>query len=179
MGIFDKVRALFSNEVDQFDVPTEIVSVVQTERRTRQRMNARAGTRALIIDDSPTIVAALRKMLRSSGYVVLEAFDAEAGLVAARTEQPDLIFLDIVLPGMNGFSALRAIRRDPATHHIPVIMISGNEQATEQFFGSRIGADDFMKKPFSRFEVFARIERLLDGNLTLRRLIAGTEPPKV
>jgi len=63
---------------------------------------------------------------------------------------------------MNGFAALRRLRRDPQTEPIPVIMISGNEQATEQFFGARIGADDFMKKPFSRQEIFARIERLLD-----------------
>ena len=62
--------------------------------------------------------------------------------------RPELIFLDIVLPGMNGFAALRAIRRDPMLRDIPVIMMSGNEQAMEKFFGTRIGADDFMKKPF-------------------------------
>ena len=90
-----------------------------------------------------------------------------------QTEKPELIFLDIVLPRMNGFSALRHLRRDPATRDIPVIMISGNEQATEQFFGSAIGADDFMKKPFSRSEVFARIERLLDADLVPRRLVSA------
>jgi twitching motility two-component system response regulator PilH len=127
----------------------------------------------LIIDDSRTVVAALKKILRSAGYLTLEALDAESGLEIARTELPDIIFLDIVLPGMNGFAALRALRRDPNTRDIPVIMISGNEQATEQFFGTRIGADDFMKKPFSRFEVFARIERLLDENLMPRRVITA------
>jgi twitching motility two-component system response regulator PilH len=79
---------------------------------------------------------------------------------------------------MNGFAALRALRRDPVTKDVPIIMISGNEQATEQFFGTRIGADDFMKKPFSRFEVFARIERLLDSELVPRRVITGTGAPK-
>ena len=74
------------------------------------------------------------------------------------------MFLDIILPGMNGFNALRLIRKNPATQHIPVIMISGNEHATEQFYANRIGADDFMKKPFSRFEIFARIENLLDAS---------------
>ncbi|HRE15654.1 MAG TPA: response regulator, partial [Rhodocyclaceae bacterium] len=93
----------------------------------------------------------------------------------ARLQQPDLIFLDIVLPGMNGFAALRVMRKDPQTQHIPIIMISGNEQAAEQFYAQRIGADDFMKKPFSRFEVFARIERLLDNNLMPRRKNAYPE----
>jgi len=80
------------------------------------------------------------------------------------------------LPGMNGFAALRLLRRDPITRDVPIIMISGNEQATEQFFGTRIGADDFMKKPFSRFEVFARIERLLDSNCVPHRLISASPP---
>ena len=88
---------------------------------------------------------------------------------------PDLVFLDIILPGMNGFGALRAIRKNPSTQHVPVIMISGNEHATEQFYANRIGADDFMKKPFSRYEIFARIENLLDPELVPRRKMDGAE----
>lgn len=145
------------------------VVVELPERRKRERVDARPGTKALIIDDSATVVAALKKILKSAGYATLEAHDAESGLEIARGKHPDIIFLDIVLPGMNGFAALRSLRRDPLTRDIPVIMISGNEQATEQFFGSRIGADDFMKKPFSRLEVFARIGRLLDDELVPRR----------
>jgi twitching motility two-component system response regulator PilH len=128
------------------------------------RPTARAGARILIVDDSATIVALLRKFLQQAGFETLEAGDAERGVELARAERPDFIFLDIVLPGMNGFSALRILRRDPATRDIPVVMISGNEQATEQFYAQRIGADDFMKKPFSRAEVYARIERLLEGD---------------
>ena len=133
------------------------------ERRGRNRRNARAGSRMLVIDDSPTIVALLKRMLQQNQYEVLEAFDAESGIEIARREVPDLIFLDIVLPGMDGFNALRALRRDPVTKDVPIIMISGNAQATEQFYVQRIGADDFMKKPFSRAEVFMRIEALLDA----------------
>lgn len=133
------------------------------ERRERNRRHARAGTRVLVIDDSPTIVALLKRMLQQNQLEVLEAFDAESGIEIARREIPDLIFLDIVLPGMDGFNALRTLRRDPATKHLPIIMISGNAQATEQFYVQRIGADDFMKKPFSRAEVFMRIEALLDA----------------
>ncbi len=142
------------------------------ERRGKSRRNARPGTRMLVIDDSATIVALLSRMLRQNGYTVLEAEDAEKGLEIARSESPELIFLDIVLPGMDGFAALRQLRRDPLTRDLPIIMISGNEQATEQFYVHRIGADDFMKKPFARAEVFARIERLLDAELVPRRLSA-------
>ena len=128
------------------------------------RRGARAGTTVLVIDDSPTIVALLKRMLQQNQFEVLEAFDAESGIEIARREVPGLIFLDIVLPGMDGFNALRTLRRDPATKHVPIIMISGNAQATEQFYVQRIGADDFMKKPFSRAEVFNRIEALLDAD---------------
>ena len=143
-----------------------------TDRRVKERRNPLPGTRMLIVDDSATIVALLRRMLRQNEYVTLEAGDAEQGIELARSERPDLIFLDIVLPGMNGFSALRQLRRDPITKDIPIIMISGNEQATEEFYVHRIGADDFMKKPFARAEVFARIERLLDKQGVPRRVAA-------
>lgn len=148
---------------------------VRADRRRQERVDARTGTRVLIIDDSPTIIAALRKFLRTAGFKTFEALDAESGIAVARREKPELIFLDIVLPGINGFAALRTLRRDPELRAIPVIMMSGNEQATEQFFGSRIGADDFMKKPFSREEVFARIVRLLDGDRIPRRAIPSAE----
>ena len=143
------------------------------ERRERNRRHARPGTRVLVIDDSPTIVALLKRMLQQNQLDVLEAFDAESGIEIARREIPDLIFLDIVLPGMDGFNALRTLRRDPITKHLPIIMISGNAQATEQFYVQRIGADDFMKKPFSRAEVFMRIEALLDAENIPRH---GTKP---
>ncbi len=175
VGIFDKIRSIFGDAGPNTRAKVEEVAPVAGERRRKKRQNARDDTRALIIDDSPTVVFALKKILRSAGFITLEALDAEAGVHLARTEKPDLIFLDIILPGVNGFAALRALRRDLTTRHIPVIMISGNEQATELFFGSRLGADDFMKKPFSRFEVFARIERLLDVDMIPRRVAAQPE----
>ena len=143
------------------------------DRRLRKRLNAKRGLSVLIIDDSPTIVAALGKSLRSAGYVTIEAGDAETGLKLAEQTTPCLIFLDIVLPGMNGFAALRLIRKSAQLQDIPVIMISGNEHATEQFYANRIGADDFMKKPFSRFEIFSRIENMLDAEQTPRRRPPG------
>ncbi len=158
--------------------PTAEEDYLGPERREKPRSNVRPGTRVLIIDDSTTIVAVLRKMLQQNGFQTIEAYSAEEGLELARDLLPDLIFLDIVLPGMDGFAALRALRREPATKQVPIIMISGNVQATEQFYVQRIGADDFMKKPFSRPEVFARIDRLLDEEGVPRRAsMIGTALP--
>ncbi len=132
------------------------------------------SARILVVDDSSTVVVMLKRILEQSGYRTLEAYDAESGLEIARTELPDLVFLDIVLPNMNGFAALRLLRKDPRTRSIPIIMMSGNEQATEQFYAQKIGADDFMKKPFSRPEVLARVERVLRRE---PRAAASPAPP--
>ncbi len=144
-------------------------SEAEQERRDKPRPRSREGTRVLVIDDSLTILAVMRKMLTQNNFIALEAPDAEKGIETARAEKPDLIFLDIVLPGMNGFAALRILRRDPITKGIPIIMMSGNAEATEQFYAQKIGADDFMKKPFSRPELFVRIERLFGEDHVLRR----------
>jgi DNA-binding response OmpR family regulator len=139
------------------------------DRRIMSREGTLKGAHVLVIDDSATIRAVLGKMLQQDGHVVLKAADGEAGIAMARSAQPDLVFLDIVMPGMNGFSVLRALRRDELTRDIPIVMISGNLQATEQFYVQRFGADDFMKKPFGRVEVFARIQHLAkSGRLSLR-----------
>jgi len=174
MSIIESFRSLFRKHAPlppapgSEELPAQPIKP-KNERRKIERREAIEGTRALIIDDSKTVVVTLRKILQSSGYATLEAFDAESGIDIARAECPDVIFLDIVLPGMNGFAALRLLRRDPLTKDIPIIMMSSNEQATEQFFGDRIGADDFMKKPFAREEVFARLDKLVGEDSQLRR----------
>lgn len=180
--IFSKFRGLFSSAPEATSpAPLAPLPIVDPtghlpERRQRPRLNARGDMRVVVIDDSATVCAALRKILQSIGLSVRVASSAEDGIDMILADRPDLIFLDIVLPKMNGFSALRVLRRNPLTKDIPVIMISGNEQATEQFFGSAIGADDFMKKPFSRLEVFSRMEHLLDDQHVPRRRAPLTQP---
>lgn len=148
------------------------------DRRRATRVDAREGLRILIIDDSATVVATLGRMLRQAHYETAGAGDAETGIEFARNEKPDLVFLDIVLPGMSGFDALRALRKDEATRDIPIVMISGNAQATEQFYVRRIGADDFMKKPFGREEVFARIQALVEAERLPRHEQPMELPPE-
>ncbi len=163
--------------VDSKALPSTFLSVAVVNRRGKKRRNARKGCKAVIIDDSVTGVAALREILVSVGFTVRDAGDAEKGLSLVNEEVPDLIFLELVLPKRNGFSALRAIRKNEATHNVPVIMITGSENAAEQFFANRIGADDFMKKPFSRSEVFARVEALLDADrIPRRKVVLGSSP---
>ncbi|MEO8002762.1 MAG: response regulator [Arenimonas sp.] len=172
MSLLDRLKQLFA-DAKQVKEPAPMAAPApmvgrpdgQTsihERRGKERINAVAGTTVLVIDDSATIVALMSRMLKQNDYTVLEAEDAEKGLEIAFRDNPAIIFLDIVLPGMSGFTALRHLRQDIRTKNIPIIMISGNEQATEQFYVQRIGADDFMKKPFSRAELFTRIHKLLD-----------------
>lgn len=167
MGLFDIFRRPKPEEaaVLRSDTPTE--------RRAKPRKHARPGTKVLIIDDSKTVCTVLRKMLRENGFATFEAYDGESGIDLAVKELPELIFLDIVLPGINGFEALRRMRREGSIAHIPIIMISGNESATEQFYVQRIGANDFMKKPFSRAEVFSRVERVMNLVPTVLKPSAG------
>jgi len=176
VSLLDRLKQLFAEAkapVAQEPIAPAAESLAEAEarqdRRRKKRINAVPGTRVLIVDDSPTIVALLSRMLKQNQYTVLEAGDGESGVEIARTQRPGLIFLDIVLPGMSGFTALRTLRHDPVTKDIPIVMISGNAQATEQFYVQRIGADNFMKKPFSRAEVFTYIERLLDEEFVPRR----------
>jgi twitching motility two-component system response regulator PilH len=174
MGIFSTIRSIFDHEpaaqAEAQDSGEELQNPsFPGDRRRVRRHNPRPGTRVLVVDDSQTVVVALSRFLASVECEVITASDAKAGLQMALTKKPNLIFLDIVMPGINGFAALRALRRNASTWKIPVIMMSGNEQATAQFFGINIGADDFMKKPFSRQEVFNRISRLLDEDGVPRR----------
>ena len=150
------------------------------DRREASRSGMPRGATVLVVDDSATIRAVLGKMLAQDGHVVLKAPDGPSAIELARSELPDLIFLDIVLPGMNGFAVLRTLRRDPLTQAIPIVMISGNLQATEQFYVQRFGADDFMKKPFGRGEVFARLQHLTQsGRLVVRERAPELEPTVV
>lgn len=167
MSLFDKIRSsLSTGRAEEAESQND-----HAERRRSKRVNAVPGTKMLIIDDSKTVCSLLRKMLEQNQYDVTIALDGESGLQAVKDKRPDLIFLDIVLPGMNGFQVLRTLRKHTATENIPIIMISGNVQATEKYYAERIGADDFMKKPFSRYEVFHRIENFIGRGNRIRRVV--------
>jgi DNA-binding response OmpR family regulator len=113
----------------------------------------------LIIEDDPAISLGLRKNLSFEGYRVLTATDGEKGLELAFDAKPDLILLDVMLPGVNGFEICRTIRRHDST--VPILIISAKDQEIDKIMGLELGADDYIAKPFSVREVVARVKAAL------------------
>ena len=103
----------------------------------------------LIVDDSPTEVHVMQKALESHGYRTAVAGDGAEGIRLARSMHPDLIFMDIVMPGVNGYQATRTLANDPDTRSIPIVMVTSKGQETDRVWGLRQGAVDYMVKPVS------------------------------
>jgi twitching motility two-component system response regulator PilH len=117
--------------------------------------------RILIVDDSPTDTKVFSMMLEKNGFQVITAGSAEEGIETCRRELPDLVMMDVILPGMNGFQATRALSKDAATSHIPVIICSTKNMETDRVWGMRQGAKDYLVKPPSERELISRIRALL------------------
>jgi len=116
--------------------------------------------RILVVDDSATERHVLRDMLTKAGYDVLSSENGEDAIAKARLLKPDLILMDVVMPGLNGFQATRAISRDPVTKSIPVIMCTSKSQETDKIWGLRQGAKDYVVKPVDRDVLLAKIASL-------------------
>ena len=134
------------------------------DRRTDIRPENGYNATILIVDDSRTVLASLKKILQQGGFQSITAINGEEGVQMAKQHKPNMILMDLVMPGINGFQATRMIRRDPETENIPIIIISGNEQASEKFWGTRIGANGFLPKPITRDKLFDIIGETLDLN---------------
>jgi twitching motility two-component system response regulator PilH len=111
----------------------------------------------LVVDDSPTERFALTEFLTKSGFTVVTAENGEDGVVKAKAELPDLILMDVVMPGINGYQATRTISREETTRHIPVIMTTSKDQETDKIWGMRQGAFDYMTKPLDHDELIKKI----------------------
>ncbi len=114
----------------------------------------------LVVDDSPTERYFLTDLLRKNDFEVVAAETGEEGVAKAKQEQPDLILMDVVMPGLNGFQATRMLARDPATKAIPVIMCTTKNQETDRVWGLRQGAVDYLVKPIVAAELLAKIQAL-------------------
>lgn len=121
--------------------------------------------RILLIDDSITERTAITGWLSKAGHVVIEAAEAEAGLALAQQQRPDLILMDVILPGRNGFEATRHLRRTPATSSIPVIIISSKSQASDLAWGKRQGAAEYLPKPFGEALLLKTINQILSQQM--------------
>ncbi len=134
--------------------------------------------KVLIIEDEETLTENLADKLRSEGYSVTTALDGETGLRLVREEVPDLLVLDIMLPGLDGLSICRIVRRDAATAHIPIIMLTARGTEVDKIVGLESGADDYIVKPFALGEFLARVRavmRRVPGRPTLQDQIVSED----
>lgn len=111
----------------------------------------------LIVDDSPTEQHVLTQVLEKNGFETLVASDGEEAISMAETSQPDLILMDVVMPGMNGFQATRQLSRNPGTSTIPVVMVTSKDQETDRVWGLRQGAVDYLMKPVKQDDLLAAV----------------------
>ena len=117
----------------------------------------------LVIDDSPTDVRVFTTLLERAGYQVVAVNSAEEGIEYAHAELPDLIIMDVIMPGMNGFQATRALTRDPTTAAVPIVMITTKAMETDRVWGLRQGARAFITKPVNEKEFLTCINQLLSS----------------
>ncbi len=116
--------------------------------------------KVLVVDDSATERHVLGEVLGKKGFQVVYAESGEKGVASAKSEMPDLILMDVVMPGLNGFQATRAITQDDATKHIPVIICTTKGQETDKIWGMRQGAKDYVTKPINADELLGKINAL-------------------
>ncbi len=117
--------------------------------------------RILIVDDSPSQLLGLKRLVEKLGHETLTAEDGAAGVEAAKREQPDLVLMDVVMPNLNGFQATRAISKDAATAHIPVILVTTKDQDTDRVWGMRQGAKAYVTKPVNEAELTKALNEAL------------------
>jgi len=116
--------------------------------------------RVLVVDDLEPNVKLLEAKLRAEYFDVIGAFSGQEAIEKAKTEQPDIVLLDVMMPGMDGFEACRIIKRTPETAHIPVVMVTALDQQADRVAGLEAGADDFLTKPVEDVALFARVRSL-------------------
>lgn len=112
----------------------------------------------VIVDDSPTDVQVLSSLLEKAGHRVGSAVNAEDGIALIKREKPDLVLMDVIMPGTNGFQATRTLTRDPETAGIPIIIVTTKSMETDRVWGLRQGAKDFLTKPVSERDLLDRIK---------------------
>lgn len=120
-------------------------------------------TQILIVDDSPTEVHVLSTMLEKNGFSVISASNGEEGIETAKQGKPDLILMDVVMPGLNGFQATRELTKNPETSSIPIIIVTTKDQETDRIWGLRQGAKDYITKPVAEGELVEKIKTVLGG----------------
>ena len=128
-------------------------------RTLRERVVA--AKKIMIVDDSPTDLAFIGGIVNKSGYEVILVSSGDAAIRRAKLEQPNLIVMDLMMPGINGFEATRMLSREETTKHIPIIICTKRNQESDRIWGLRQGARDFVNKPISKSDLLEKIRALL------------------
>jgi phosphate regulon transcriptional regulator PhoB len=115
----------------------------------------------LVVDDEKDIVELIEYNLKKDGFSVIQAYDGESAVAIAKKQIPDLLILDLMLPRMNGIDVCKAIRSNPATADLPIIMLTAKADESDKVLGLEIGADDYITKPFGVKELIARVRTVL------------------
>jgi len=135
-----------------------------------------ATTRALLIEDDPNIVDLIRSNLAVRGFDTVVSADGTRALQLLETEEPDIVLLDLMLPDVPGTTVAKALRREPATHLVPIIMVTAKAEEIDRIVGFELGADDYVVKPFSVRELLLRIDAVLRrGRSSEQRVIEVAE----
>lgn len=119
--------------------------------------------RLMIVDDSPTDVQNMRSILTRAGHTVVEATSGQDALDRIKSENPDCIIMDVVMPGVNGFQATRILSKDPATAQIPILVVSSKNQDSDRMWAIRQGAREYIVKPIKEADLLAKIASVLPG----------------
>jgi len=122
-----------------------------------------AAQKILVCDDERHIVRLIQVNLERHGYQVVTAYDGKEGLEKVKSEKPDMVVLDVMMPYMDGFEVLKNIRRDPETEALPVIMLTAKAQDKDVFEGYHYGADMYLTKPFNPMELISFVKRIGRG----------------
>jgi cyclic di-GMP phosphodiesterase len=137
------------------------VNSLSVQSTANSKDSRRKQPSILVVDDNDLNLALMRDLLSSRGYHVVTALSADDGWVAIRNEHPDLVLLDVIMPGRSGYDLCRELKENPATRLIPVVMVTGLTDRDDRIRGKEAGADEFLTKPFFPEELFARVKSLL------------------
>jgi len=127
--------------------------------------------KVLVVDDEPNLLHTLRYNLKQSGYDVVMAATGDEAITVAAHERPDVVILDVMLPGVDGFEVCRRIRSDSA---VPILMLTARTEEVDRIVGLEVGADDYLTKPFSTRELLARVKAMLRRREMIRRELSAT-----
>ena len=140
---------------------SRIIGIPEKEVETRIRGFSDSREKIMIVDDEMATLLPLKRSLEAEGYRVLEAYDGYQAIEKSKTQMPELIVLDLMLPGIDGFEVCARLKKDEITGKIPVIMLTAKDEVRDKVEGLEMGADDYVTKPFNLGELKARIKNVL------------------